>query len=65
MTPTFKNKNFTKRNYECTNVAACQLVGDGAKVPENYEAADESILFGIARESGKLLDVASGGDLRD
>ena len=47
MTKTFRNKNFTKRNYECTNVAACQLIDDGAKVPENYEATDESILFGM------------------
>jgi len=23
---TFKNKNFTKRNYECTNVVFCQAV---------------------------------------
>ncbi len=21
---TFRNKNFTKRNYECSNIAACQ-----------------------------------------
>lgn len=37
----FKNKNFTTRNYECTNIAAC--VAETAP-NDNYIAADESIL---------------------
>lgn len=40
----FRNKNFTKRNYECTNVVACSRVDDDAKLPENYEPAPESLI---------------------
>lgn len=40
----FRNKNFTKRDYECTNIAACSIVDEGARVPENYEPADESLI---------------------
>lgn len=41
---TYKNKNFTKRNYECTNVIACQ----GEQAPnENYVLTDDSILKGL------------------
>lgn len=36
----YRNTQFTKRNYECTNVVACELVDLDAKIPENYEAAD-------------------------
>ena len=43
----FRNKNFTKRNYECTNIVACQIIDEGAKVAEDFELADESILFGL------------------
>lgn len=44
---TFKNKNFTKRNYECTNVVAC--VADEAPVtPDNrWQPAAESTLNGL------------------
>jgi len=36
---TFKNKNFTKRNYDCTNVVFCQA----EKAPnENWIECDES-----------------------
>lgn len=37
----FKNKNFIKRNYQCTNVVAC--VAETAP-NENYIATDDSIL---------------------
>jgi hypothetical protein len=38
---TFKNKNFTKRDYECTNVVACQA----EKPPdENWIECSEEIL---------------------
>lgn len=40
----FKNKNFTKRNYECTNIVACQA----EQAPdENYVPADESVVAGL------------------
>ena len=36
---TFKNKNFTKRNYDCTNVVFCQA----EQAPnDNWIACDES-----------------------
>lgn len=36
---TFKNKNFTKRNYDCTNVVFCQA----EQAPNgNWIACDES-----------------------
>lgn len=41
---TFKNKYFTKRDYEATNVVACQA----EKAPnENWVEADEAILNGL------------------
>lgn len=41
----FKNKFFTKRDYECTNVVAC--VADQNPDPSKWEAADESTLQGL------------------
>lgn len=42
----FKNKNFTKRNYEGTNIVAC--VADAA--PKDYFVeADESVLNGLVQ----------------
>ena len=39
---TFKNKHFTgKRNYECTNVVACQST---SAPDDNWIECDESIL---------------------
>jgi hypothetical protein len=35
---------FTKRDYDCTNIAACTVVDEGAKVPANYEPADERLI---------------------
>lgn len=47
----FKNTHFTKRNYECTNVVACELIRDALqpnpKAPEGYEACDPEILSGL------------------
>lgn len=43
----YRNTKFTKRNYDCTNIAACIPVDDGAKVPEHYEVAPSSILNGM------------------
>lgn len=43
---TFKNKNFTKRDHECTNVVACFA----DKAPdENYVPADVTVLDGLTR----------------
>lgn len=41
---TFKNKNYTTRDYECTNVIACQ-----AEVApnDNWIECDESILTNL------------------
>lgn len=36
---TFKNKNFKKRDYECTNVVFCQ--GDKNPDPEIWEESNE------------------------
>ena len=41
---TFKNTSFTKRDYECTNVIACQ--GDVAPAG-TWAECDESILAGL------------------
>jgi len=54
----FKNKNFTKRNYDCTNIVACEIVEEGAKVPDNYEAADEA--FGAYVRNLTPLWIESG-----
>lgn len=45
-TKTFKNKNFTQRNYEKSNVIAC--VSETAP-NENWIECDESILLGKNR----------------
>ena len=42
---TYRNTSFTKRDYECTNVVACQ--SDTAAPAGNWEVADESILRGL------------------
>lgn len=46
---TFKNKHFTKRDYECTNIVAC--VSDkpieAGEYGEVYVPADDSILNGL------------------
>lgn len=38
----YRNVNFTERNYECTNLVACEVVDEGAKVPEGYELGDDA-----------------------
>lgn len=41
---TFKNTSFKKRDYECTNVVACQA----ASAPEGtWVECDESVLTGL------------------
>lgn len=43
----FKNKAFTARNYECTNVVACTVAID--RCPDGYEPAGEEILEGLTQ----------------
>ena len=43
---TFKNKNWTRRNYECTNKVACVAV---VAPDENWTPADASILDGLTK----------------
>lgn len=40
----YRNTRFTKRNYECTNVAACIPVDANAKVPEHYEVVSSDFI---------------------
>ncbi len=42
---TFKNTGWTKRNYECTNVVACQ----GTTAPKNgtWVECDASVIVGL------------------
>lgn len=42
--PIYRNKNFIKRDYDCTNKVACEILTNDAKVPANYIPADPSIL---------------------
>lgn len=55
---TFRNKNWTKRNYECTNVVAC--VAD--KAPEPYYVPCDSSF--IANMQPLWLDTVGGQDVR-
>lgn len=56
---TFKNKLFTKRDYECTNIVAC--VAEQAP-SEHFVPADESVLNGLTK-LGIERDVAYYGYL--
>lgn len=43
---TFRNKNFTKRDYECTNIVACVAW----EAPgENWTSCDDGILKGLTK----------------
>lgn len=56
---TFKNKNFTKRDYEATNVVACKSI----KAPnENWIEADDSVIEKM--ELNKLwIETSNGNDV--
>jgi hypothetical protein len=43
---TYRNINFARRNYECTNIVAC--VADAAP-GENWQECDETILRGLTQ----------------
>lgn len=38
----YRNTRFVERNYECTNVVACQPLSPDVKVPEGYEIGDDA-----------------------
>lgn len=42
---TFRNTAFTRRDYECTNIVACQT--ESAPAGQHWEECDESILDGL------------------
>ena len=48
---TYRNANFTKRNYECTNIVACRTEHNpkerGDKRAINWEPAVEGVLTGL------------------
>jgi hypothetical protein len=55
---TFRNKHFTKRDYEATNIVACV----SASAPnDNYVPADDSILFGL---TSLWLERVNGQEVR-
>lgn len=43
---TYRNANYTTRNYECTNVVACQSESHPG---ENWVECDESVLVGLTQ----------------
>lgn len=43
----FKNINFVKRDYECTNIVAAEALNDDAIMDANWTIADASILNGL------------------
>lgn len=43
---TFRNKNFTERDYECTNLVACRAETAPAG---NWEECEDSVLFGLTQ----------------
>jgi hypothetical protein len=52
---TFKNKNFTKRDYEATNVVACVAEQAPVTTDNRWQPANESVLDGL-----ELLYVQAG-----
>ena len=43
----FKNINFVKRDYECTNIVAAEALNDDAVMDANWAQDDASILNGL------------------
>lgn len=46
---TFKNKNFTKRDYEATNIVACVADEAPASPDGRWVAADDSVIAGLTQ----------------
>ena len=46
--PVYRNREFKKRDYECTQIVACQPIDSGtAIIPKGYDPAPASILVGL------------------
>ena len=43
----YRNKFFTKRDYECSNIVACVADSKPATADDRWQEADESILTGL------------------
>lgn len=46
---TFKNANFTKRNYDCTNIVCCQAEAKPTFGNQEWVECDESELKGLTQ----------------
>lgn len=44
----YRNTLFTKRDFEATNIVACEQLETWAKIESVYEEADASILEGLS-----------------
>lgn len=46
--PVYRNREFKKRDYECTQIVACQPIDSGtAIIPEGYDPCPSDILVGL------------------
>ena len=46
--PVYRNRKFKKRDYECTQIVACQPIDSGtAIIPEGYDPCPSDILVGL------------------
>jgi hypothetical protein len=55
---TFKNRYFTKRNYECRNIVACVAPSKPTLMQDCWVKADANILSGLT----KLETVCENGE---
>jgi hypothetical protein len=53
----FRNRNWTKRNYECTNVVACEA--DEAPT-DNWVPVDPAYLDALLNRGGQQLEICAG-----
>ena len=54
---TFRNGNWTKRNYECTNVVACEAE---AAPGDNWVPVDSAYVEAILNRGGCQLEICAG-----
>ena len=55
--PAFRNKNWTKRDYEATNVVACEA--DNAP-NENWVPVDSAYIEALLNRGGQQLEICAG-----
>lgn len=65
--PVFKNRNFTKRDYECTNIVACEAAerpafGWNGAPADYWEPAKPGLLAGL-QDIGSMAGVKFWGYL--